>query len=156
MENSFEVKGNEVIHRRVLRAPRELVWDVWTDPAHVKEWFGPEGFTLTNKSMDVKVNGQWAFTMHGMGRDFSNKVEYLEVKKPSLLVYRHGSDDPSFPPFMVYVTFEARGNTTVLTMRSVFASAEVLERLNREVNAIEGGKQTLNRLEKYVEVWGSV
>ena len=148
--NSFRQEGNQLIHTRLLDAPRELVWDVWTKPEHIIEWWGPEGFTLTNKSMDVRPGKRWDFTMHGLGRDFANKIEYLEVVKPSLLKYRHGDDDGTIS-FLVYVTFEEVGNKTLLTMRSVFKSEEVIAELNRQVNAIERGKQTLNKLELYVK-----
>lgn len=152
MENnkSFSRNGNELTHKRILNAPRELVWDVWTQPEHIKEWWGPNGFTITNKKMEVETGKQWDFVMHGFGQDYENKVEYLEVVKPSLLTYRHGNEDDSIS-FMVHVTFDVEdGDKTLLTMRTVFKSAEILDELNRKVNAIEGGNQTLNKLESYV------
>jgi len=147
--NSFRQEGNQLIHTRMLNAPRELVWDVWTKPEHIKEWWGPNGFTLTHKSMQVKKGGQWKFTMHGFGKDFENKVEYLEVIKPSLLTYRHGDENDTIS-FEVHVSFEDAGDKTLLTMRSVFQSEEILDELNRQVKAIEGGKQTLDKLEVYI------
>ena len=148
--NSFRQEGNQLIHTRMLNAPRALVWEVWTNPEHIKEWWGPNGFTLTHKSMQVKKGGEWKFTMHGFGKDFENKVEYLEVVKPSLLSYRHG-DEKDTISFMVYVSFEDVGNKTLLTMRSVFKSEEILTELNRQVKAVEGGKQTLDKLEAYLK-----
>jgi len=147
--NSFRQEGNQLIHTRLLNAPRELVWDVWTKPEHIKEWWGPNGFTLTHKSMDVQAGKQWKFIMHGFGQDFDNKIEYLEVVKPSLLVYKHG-DEHALISFTVRISFEEIGDKTFLTMRSVFKSEEVLAELNRKVNAIEGGKQTLDKLELYL------
>jgi len=149
--NSFRQEGNALIHTRLLNAPRELVWEVWTDPKHIKEWWGPEGFTLTHRAMEVKEGKSWSFVMHGMGRDFDNKIEYLEVVKPSRLRYRHGDGKEGTMTFMVDVTFEEDGDKTLLTMRSVFQSEEVIAVLNKQVNAIEGGKQTINRLEEYVK-----
>jgi len=148
--NSFRQDGNQLIHTRMLNAPRELVWDVWTKPEHIKEWWGPNGFTLTHKSMHVKKGSEWKFTMHGFGKDFENKIEYLEVVKPSLLSYRHGDKNDTIS-FTVYVSFEEVENKTRLTMRSVFKSEEVLDELNRQVRAIEGGKQTLDKLEHYLK-----
>jgi len=148
--NSFRQEGNQLIHTRMLNAPRELVWDVWTKPEHIKEWWGPIGFTLTNKSMVVKKGSEWRFTMHGFGKDFENKIEYLKVVRPSLLSYRHGDENDTIS-FTVYVSFEEVGDKTRLTMRSVFKSEEVLAELNRQVNAIEGGKQTLDKLESYLK-----
>jgi uncharacterized protein YndB with AHSA1/START domain len=103
--NSFRQDGNQLIHTRMLNAPRDLVWDVWTKPEHIKEWWGPVGFTLTNKSMIVEKGSEWRFTMHGFGKDFQNKVKYLEVVRPSLLSYRHGDENDTIS-FTVYITFE--------------------------------------------------
>ena len=44
---------------RLLNAPRELVWEVWTNPEHIKNWWGPNGFTSTIFQMDVKPGGTW-------------------------------------------------------------------------------------------------
>lgn len=147
---SFRQEGNALIHTRLLNAPRELVWEVWTEPQHIKEWWGPNGFTLTHRSMEVKEGKTWDFIMHGGGKDWDNKIEYLEVVKPSLLKYRHG-DGKGELSFMVTVTFEEEDGKTLLTMRSVFKSEEVIAMLDREVKAIEGGKQNLDRMEEYVK-----
>ena len=148
--STFRQEGNQLIHTRLLNAPRELVWEVWTKPEHIKEWWGPDGFTLTHKSMEVKPGKVWDFVMHGMGKDFGNIVQYIEVVKPSLLSYKHGGYSENYS-FMVTITFEDEGSKTLLTMKSTFKSAAIIEELNRKVNAIEGGKQTLNRLEQYLK-----
>lgn len=89
--------------------------------------------------------------MHGMGQDWDNKIEYVEVKKPSLLSYKHsGAEDEDYN-FTVSVFFEEVEGKTLLTMKSAFKSKAIIEELNRKVNAIEGGKQTLNRLEAYLK-----
>ena len=147
--SSFQQVGNELIYVRMLNAPRDLVWEVWTEPEHIKEWFGPDGFTITHKTMEVQKGKQWKFTMHGQGQDFENKIEYLEVNKPSMLVYRHGDEEDDIS-FMVYINFENLGDKTLLTMRSVFKSEEYLDEINRKFGAVEGGKQTLSKLDAYV------
>lgn len=150
--SSFRQDGNQLIHQRLLNAPRELVWEAWTRPEHIKEWWGPIGFSITHKSMDVSAGHRWDFTMHGFGKDYDNSIEYLEVEKPSRLAYRHGGhgEDSGDVSFMVFISFEEQGNKTLLTMRSVFESEEVLAELNRKVNAVEGGKQTLDKMEAYI------
>ncbi|RYY25287.1 MAG: ATPase [Chitinophagaceae bacterium] len=148
--NSFRREGKELIHTRVLNAPRSLVWEVWTNPDHLREWWGPDGFTITTNSIEVKPGKEWSFVMHGFGRDFDNIVTYLEVVEPSLLSYHHG-DPGGKISFKVSIAMEDIGDKTKLTIRSVFQSAEILDQLDREVNAIEGGKQTYNRMEKYLQ-----
>lgn len=149
--NTFRQEDNTLIHTRLLDAPRELVWEVWTTPEHIKKWWGPNGFSLTTKSMSVESGKVWDFIMHGMGRDWDNKIEYMEVKKPSLLTYKHSGAENEDYNFTVSVYFEEIEGKTLLTMKSVFKSSAIIEELNRKVNAIEGGKQTLNRLESYLK-----
>ena len=148
--NTFKQEENILIHTRLLDAPRDLVWEVWTNPEHIKEWWGPNGFSLTTKSMHVEPGKIWDFIMHGMGRDWDNKIEYTEVKKPLLLSYKHSGARSEDYNFTVTVLFEEVEGKTLLTMKSVFKSKEIIEELNRKVNAIEGGKQNLNRLEDYL------
>jgi len=149
--NSFKQEGNILIHTRILDAPRDLVWEVWTTPAHLKEWWGPDGFSLTIKSMNVETGKILDSIMHGWGQDFINKIEYLDVIKPSLLSYKHYGESEDYD-FTVSVLFEEVEEKTLLTMKSIFKSKAIIEELNRKVNAIEGGKQTLNRLVNYINL----
>ena len=149
--NTFKQEENILIHTRILDAPRDLVWEVWTTPEHIKEWWGPNGFSLTTKSMNVEPGKTWDSIMHGWGKDFVSKVEYVEVKKPSFLSYNHFGESEDYN-FTVSVLFAEVEGKTLLTMKSVFKSKAIIEELNRKVNAIEGGKQTLNRLENYIKI----
>src|SRR5262245_21976858 len=144
----------EIVITRVFDAPRELVFGMWTDPKHVAKWWGPNGFTTTTHAMDAKPGGVWRFVMHGPdGRDYPNKITYLEVAKPERLVYQHGGeDDYEDIQFHVTVTFEDVGGKTRLTMRSVFPSAAQLERVVRENGAVQGGIQHVGRLGEHLEV----
>lgn len=145
-------KENSLIVSRLLNAPRELVFDAWTKPEHLIHWWGPDGFTLTNDQIDVKPGGEWKFVMHGPdGRDYLNKVIFIEVDKPNKLTYKHSGDgDTEDVNFHVTVTFEQKGDQTLLTMNSVFPSTAELERVIREYGALEGGLQTVNRLAEYL------
>ncbi len=146
------VGDREIAAVRVFDAPRELVWKVWTDPEHVVRWWGPDGFTTTTHSMDVKPGGVWRFVMHGPdGRDYQNKITYLEVVKPERLVYQHGGDQDVDPVnFEVTVTFKEQGGKTRLDMRMVFPSAKARTHVIETHGAFEGLKQHLGRLEEYL------
>src|SRR5207248_2469506 len=87
------VGDREIVATRIFDAPRELVFKVWTDPKHIGNWWGPKGFATTTFSMDVRPGGVWRFVMHGPdGRDYENKITYLEVVAPERIVYKHGGD----------------------------------------------------------------
>lgn len=142
----------EIVIERLLRAPRELVIAVWTDPKHVDQWWGPNGFSNETKKMDLRQGGEWVYIMHGPdGRDFDNRIRYLEVVVPERLVYLHDSGKDNDPQeFKVYVTFEQTGELTKVTLRSIFKTKEARDFVVREFGAIEGGRQTLARLDAYL------
>jgi len=142
----------EIVIARVFDAPRERVFKVWTDPAHVTQWWGPTGFTSTIQEMDVRPGGVWRLVMHGPdGTDYPNKIVYTEIVEPERLVYVHGDDSgDASHDFHVTVTFEDQAGKTLLTMKSVFASAAERNRVVEEFGAIEGGNQTLDRLGEYL------
>jgi len=140
----------EIVITRLLNAPRELVFKAWTDRELIRQWWGPRGFTTTTHEMDVRPGGVWRFIMHGPdGTDYDNRIVYVEIVEPERLVYNHGGDDGAVQ-FRATVTFVEQGGKTALTMHSLFPSAEERDRVVREYHAIEGGKQTLDRLEEYL------
>jgi uncharacterized protein YndB with AHSA1/START domain len=146
------VGDREIAATRLFDAPRELVWKTWTDPAHIAKWWGPNGFTTTITSMELKPGGVWRYVMHGPdGRDYPNKVTYLEVVEPARLVYNLGGDeDVEAVSHHVTVTFTDSGGKTRIDMRMVFASAEARAHVIETYGAFEGLKQHLGRLEEYL------
>jgi uncharacterized protein YndB with AHSA1/START domain len=150
MSSPSSIADREIVTRRLIDAPRELVFEAWTNSKHVGHWFGPDGFTITTHAMDVRPGGVWRFTMHGPdGTDWPNVVTYEQVVAPERLVYLHG-DDKEPDMFHNTVTFDDEGGKTALTMRAVFKTAAAKEFVVRERGAIEGGKQTIARLDRYV------
>ena len=106
---------------------------------------GPNGFTTTIHEMDVKPGGVWRFVMHGPdGRDYQNKIVYVEIVKPERIVYNHVSG----PQFHVTVTFAEQGDKTKLNVRMLFESATQRDKVIKEFGALEGLSQTLGRLEQ--------
>jgi uncharacterized protein YndB with AHSA1/START domain len=135
----------ELLFTRVFNAPRELVFDVWTDPKHIEHWWGPIGFRTESLAMDVRPGGEWTLVMHGPdGKDYNNTIRYIEVVRPERLVYRHG------PLFQSTVTFEDLGGKTKLTMRMLFESGAQRDETISTYHADEGGVQTLGRLAEYL------
>jgi len=146
--------ANEIVLTRVFAAPRELVWKAMTDPEHVVHWWGPNGFTTTIKKMDFRVGGVWQHVMHGPdGTDYPNSSVFREIVVPERVVYSHGGAKKGGPAarFVATWTFEAVDEkTTHLTLRMVFDTPADRDVVVKEYGAIEGGKQTLQRLADYL------
>jgi uncharacterized protein YndB with AHSA1/START domain len=135
----------EIAQTRIFRAPRELVFEMWTNPEHIVNWYGPKGFTDTVIEMDVRPGGVWRHVMHGPdGVDYQNDCRYLEIVRPERLVYEHLSP----PEFVATVTFEEFGEETRMTMQMVFESVELLNDTVTKYGAVDGLTQTLGRLEE--------
>lgn len=142
----------ELVLTRVIDAPRELVFEAWTKPEHVSNWFGPKGFVTTTLEMDFRVGGRWRFEMRGPdGTLYDNRIVYLEIDAPKRLVFDHGrdlDDDPS--KFRVIVTFDQQNNgKTVLTMRQLHPTKEQRD-AGMGFGAVELGQQTLDKLAEHL------
>jgi uncharacterized protein YndB with AHSA1/START domain len=143
--------SNEIRLTRVYDAPVRAVWDAWTIPEQVEQWWGPRGFTLTTHSKDLRAGGTWRYTMHGPdGVDYPNVTKYLVVEPCEKLVYDHGGTDDSPPLFRVTVTFaEANGKTT-MEMTSSLPSPEAAREMAKFIKEA-GGTATWDRLAEHLE-----
>ncbi len=139
-----------IVTTRVFDAPRDLVWAAWTDPAHLGQWWGPDGFTTTTSAYDLRPGGTWRFMMHGPdGTDYPNRITFDEIVRPERLTYRHG-DDKEPAQFNTTVTFEDIGGRTRLTLLAQFPSAAARDRVIRDYGADKGAAQTLSRLAEFL------
>lgn len=139
----------EIVLTRTVAAPRHLVWQAFTDPAQVAQWWGPDGFTNTVHQMEVRPGGVWRLTMHGPdGTDYPNRIDYLVVQEPERLEYRHSDDGASNLEFHTTITLDVVENGTLVTLRTLFATAELRDQI--ATYAIEGGNQTLGRLAAFM------
>lgn len=143
-------KANELYITRVYDAPVKLVWDAWTDPKQVAQWWGPRGFTLTTQQKDVKVGGTWTYVMHGPdGVDYPNKTTFLEVEKYSRLVYDHGASDDRPPLFRVTVNFSENKGKTTMEMSMALATPEAAAEIKKFIKSA-GGDSTWDRLAEFL------
>lgn len=141
----------EIVITRVIEAPRPLVFQAFTEARHLARWFGPQGFTLTTRAFSFRPGGEWEFTMHGPdGTDYPNWIRWREIVPPERLVFDHGSHAGDPGAFESTVTLVERGGATEVTLRGLFKTKAQRDRVVREFNAIEGGRQTLGRLAAYV------
>jgi len=149
MSNERNSTANREIHiSRLLQAPIELVWEVWTNPEHIKNWWGPNGFTNTISKMDTKPGGEWNLVMHGPdGTDYDNKCIFREVLQNKKIVYEH----INWPKFLATVEFDAQGEQTQMTWKMEFESEEEFIQVVKKHGAEEGQKQNVVKLDAYLQ-----
>jgi uncharacterized protein YndB with AHSA1/START domain len=141
----------QIITSRLLSAPRDLVWKALTAPEHIKHFWGPDGFTNSISHMDVKVGGEWLFTMHGPdGKDWPNRIIYRTVTAPSYLAWEHdgGKDDPDGHRFFGELELFEEGTKTRIELRMLESSLSARDAVAKYAG--EGGRQNLERLAAYL------
>ena len=120
----------EFVISRLLQAPRDLVFACFTDPEHMKQWWGPKGFTVIASKMDLRPGGFYHYGMRAPdGSAMRGKFTYRETEKPSRIVLVNAFSDeaggitrhpmaPSWPLQMLSTfPFEAEGDGTRLTIK---------------------------------------
>lgn len=138
--------GREQMSTLLLDAPTAIVWEVWTQPEHIRHWWGPNGFTSTIDIMDVQAGGEWLFTMHGPdGTAYPNKTLFREVVEHKKLIHEHFG-----PNFIATIQFESQGNTTLLSWYKLYETKELFDLVEIKYKASEGFAQTAERLQVYL------
>jgi len=147
MQNENNTADREIRISRLLNAPIELVWEVWTNPEHIKNWWGPNGFTNTISIMNVQPDGEWNLIMHRPdGTDYRNESIFKEVVKHKKLVYDHISG----PKFTATITFEEQGDKILLSWHMLFRNKEEFIQTVKTFKADEGLRQNVEKLQAYL------
>lgn len=138
----------EILSTRMFTAPPALVWQAWTEPDRIVQWWGPDGFTTTIHKMDFRAGGEWNFTMHGPdGKDYPNHKIFAEIVQLQRIVLLHDGA----PRHSMTITFEPHGTGTKLTMRHIFESRNDYDLAVTGHGAVEGALQHLARLDGFLE-----
>jgi uncharacterized protein YndB with AHSA1/START domain len=131
---------------RTFKAPIDLVWEAWTNPAHIVSWWGPVGFTCTVHTIDFREGGEWKLTLHGPdGTNYPNRSIYREIIPLKKIVFEHYN-----PHFITTVVFESNGGETRIQWILLFDTPEMRETVVKVHKAEEGQKQNLEKLEKHL------
>lgn len=153
--------------KREFNAPRELVFKVWTDPAHFGNWWGPKGFSLEVKRMDVRPGGTFLGCQKSPDGQHAmwGKFVYQEVQAPEKLVWVQSFSDeegntvrapfnPNWPlEILNILTLEENGGVTVLTLQGgpLNASAEEQEAFDAMAPMVSKGFEgTFEQLDNYL------
>ena len=141
----------EIVISRVIGAPREVVFEAFTEVRHLSRWWGPQGFTTTTRAFEFRVGGEWVFVMHGPdGTDYQEWITWTEITPPDRIALLHGESRGDPNAFESVLTFTPDGAGTRLEMRTVFPTKELRDEVVEKYHAIEGGRQTLSNLAAYV------
>jgi uncharacterized protein YndB with AHSA1/START domain len=140
----------ELIMTRIFDAPQDLVFEVWTEPKHLVNWWGPNDFTLPFCEVDFRTGGSYRLCMHSPeGEDHWVWGSYREIVEPERIVFTWDREDLDGNPrskSVVTVTFEAVEEKTRFTLRQ-----GIFEFAGDCAEHQGGWTECLNRLARYVE-----
>lgn len=138
---------------RVFAAPRDLLWTVWTEPAHAERWWGPDGFTTTIVESDLRPGGALVREMRAPdGAIVVATGTYDEVVPPERLVTSGELERPGQPAFGIRtsVVFEEHDGKTTVTVHQTYSKLTPSAAAGAAEGAQVGWPQTFARLEAYL------
>lgn len=147
----------EIVLSRVIKAKREFVFAAWADPEHLPRWFGPAGFEVETKEIDIRVGGVWRFDMIAPnGQRYASRMFFRRIEPPRLIEIDHGYDIDDDPArFRTTLTFDEQSDgKTVITLRQLHPT-KALRDAKIGFGAVEYGYQTLDKLAAHVEAGAS-
>ncbi|MBN2500122.1 MAG: SRPBCC domain-containing protein [Anaerolineales bacterium] len=145
----MSIADREVVVTREIDAPRELVFEAFTEKDHVVNWWVPSDTII--HEWNREPGGLWRYTQPGPnGTEYAFKIQFIEITKPTRFVYDFGPDAADAPePVRTTVTFEEADGKTKVTLQLLFASAA--ERENAvQYGAAKGAKLALDNLAGYL------
>jgi len=133
----------EIVSSRIFNFSRELVFRAWSEPEHLKKWWGPAGFTNTFNEFDFRVGGKWSFIMHGPEKgNYPNECEFIKIEKPSIIAWKRYSQ----PHFQVVATFEELSDDkTKIVFKMLFNTADECRKLKPFV--VDKNEENFDKLE---------
>ncbi|MBX9826386.1 MAG: SRPBCC domain-containing protein [Xanthobacteraceae bacterium] len=161
-------KSADFVISRVLDAPRDLVWKCFTDPEHMKQWWGPKGFASFSSQMDLRAGGRYHYGLKSLDSNVTiwGRMVYREIVPPEKLVLVSSFSDeqgglsrhpmaPTWPIEMLAIfTFEEQpGGKTRFTVRwsPLNATAEEQRAFDEGHGSMnQGWSGTLEKLETHV------
>lgn len=146
MEENNDTANRELRTVRIIRASPRLVWEAWSNPEHITNWWGPNGFTSTIHEMDFQENGEWNLTLHGPdGTNYPNRSIFREIIPLEKIVLEHFN-----PHFISTVDFDSVDGKTLLEWTMVFDTKEMHDIVVKAHHANQGQQENLEKLENYL------
>src|SRR4026209_1376629 len=117
LESMAEAEKLSLEIKRLIPAPRDQVYAAWTDPAQLKEWFGPERVQTRNLIADVRVGGEFRWDLTDQeGKEVTISGDYREVEPGKKIVFTwrlEGDEDWKNHSTVTVEVFDREGGTDI-------------------------------------------
>ena len=154
---STRVGEQEFVIERQFNAPRTLMFQVFTQPEHLKRWWAPQPYTIPVCTIDLRPDGIWHYCMREpSGQDHWARCVYSEIVRPEKLVYtstfadEHANPIEGMPEHLTIVIFTEEAGKTLVSACVQFTSAAALS-VAVDIGILQGMSMTWDYLIGYVQ-----
>lgn len=102
--------------KKRLPVPPEVVFDAWTTPEHMENWFSPAMMPASVPKLELRVGGEFRVDMHGEEKDYVHTGKYIEIDRPRKLVFSWFSESTQQKETVVTLELQADGDGTLLSL----------------------------------------
>ena len=141
------MKDREILSSRIINSQVEMVYQAFENPNHLKNWWGPEGFTNTIHEFDLRAGGNWILTMHGPEKGNYENSSVFKTVLPNKLISWERKSQPLFDMEIAFEKLEE--NKTQISFKMIFATAEECEKMRKFVEP--KNEENFNRLEREIK-----
>lgn len=144
-----EANNRTLTLKRTFNAPIKVVWEAWTQPEHIIQWWAPKGMKITVIEHNFKVGGKWKYVMPMPdGSEFISDGEYLDILKFKKIITT-ANFKPMTEGVEMHVLFEENGDTTNFTFSIIYATEEYCKQ-QEKMGFYNGWGSAFDRLEVLV------
>lgn len=160
-QNSTKTVDNATIFTRYYDAPRELIWKVWTQPAMLKEWWGPDNVSIPECEVDLRIGGRFYIVMEAgeamgpfKGTRWPMDAKFTTVEPNSKLAYTskawtEGDEQETIIEQTTEITFADENGKTKVEVKVIITS--VGPKAGMAIQGMQMGfNQQFDKLEKYL------
>jgi uncharacterized protein YndB with AHSA1/START domain len=121
--------NREIFNSRILNAPLEIVYEAFANQNHLKNWWGPNGFTNTIHEFDLKPGGKWILTMHGPEKGNYENASTFKVIQPLKLISWTRKTQPFFDMEIGFEKLE--DSKSKISFKMIFKTVEECEKIKK-------------------------
>ena len=141
------MNSHEILSSRILNSPVEIVYQAFENPKHLKNWWGPEGFTNTIHEFDLKSGGNWKLTMHGPEKGNYENSSVFQTVIPNKIVSWTRKSQPLFDMEIAFEKLDE--NKTQISFKMIFETVEECEKMRKFVEP--KNEENFERLEREIK-----
>ena len=150
MKKESDEKNRTLTLKRTFNAPLKLVWEAWTQPEHITQWWGPKGMKTNIIEHNFKVGGKWKYVMAMPdGSEFIGEGVYSVIVKLEK-IFSSANFIPMTEGVEIQALFESNGDKTSFTFNVVHPTEEYCKQ-QEKMGFYNGWGSTFDRLESFVK-----